>query len=156
MRQIYTSSNTPSSIICLTVLCTYSNITAQSKGGIIQMPKDTKNPADCLNNRQGILENQTRLLTLILRKFIVSQSPMEPREIKGLEIAAKTKLTRKGKSNIWLVPSQSGLQEKYAVALDSDKPSCTCRDHEFTNDRASIFLLSSTPSSASSRRMVRP
>lgn len=70
---------------------------------------------------------------------------MEPREIKGLEIAAKTKLTRKGKSNIWLVPSQSGLQEKYSVALDSDKPSCTCRDHEFTNDRCKhIFAVEYT------------
>ena len=60
---------------------------------------------------------------------------MEPREIKGLEIAAKTKLTRKGKSNLWSVPSQSNKQEKYTVALDAEKPSCTCRDHEFTNDR---------------------
>jgi transposase len=70
---------------------------------------------------------------------------MEPREIKGLEIAAKTKLTRKGKSNIWLVPSQSGLADKYSVALDSDKPSCTCRDHEFTNDRCKhIFAVEYT------------
>lgn len=70
---------------------------------------------------------------------------MEPREIKGLEIAAKTKLARKGKSNIWLVPSQSGLVEKYSVALDSDKPSCTCRDHEFTNDRCKhIFAVEYT------------
>jgi transposase len=99
----------------------------------------------------GHFENQTRLLALILGKFIVGQSPdkgkdtMEPREIKGLEIAAKTKLTRKGKSNIWLVPSQSGLQEKYSVALDSEKPSCTCRDHEFTNDRCKhIFAVEYT------------
>ncbi|HWN12002.1 MAG TPA: transposase [Pyrinomonadaceae bacterium] len=70
---------------------------------------------------------------------------MEPREIKGLEIAAKTKLTRKGKSNIWLVPSQSGVADKYSVALDSDKPSCTCRDHEFTNDRCKhIFAVEYT------------
>jgi transposase len=115
------------------------------------MPKDNKNPADCANNQQGYLENQTRLLTLIPCKFIVSQSPtkgkdtMEPREIKGLEIAAKTKLTRKGKSNVWLVPSQSGLTDKYSVALDSEKPSCTCRDHEFTNDRCKhIFAVEYT------------
>ena len=61
---------------------------------------------------------------------------MEPREIKGLEIAAKTKLTRQGKSNLWLVPSQTNKQEKYTVALDDEKPSCTCRDHEFTSVRA--------------------
>jgi hypothetical protein len=70
---------------------------------------------------------------------------MEPREIKGLEIAAKTKLTRKGKSNLWLVPSQSNKQEKYTVALDAEKPSCTCRDHEFTNDRCKhIFAVEYT------------
>ena len=33
------------------------------------------------------------------------------------------------------MPSQSNKQEKYTVALDAEKPSCTCRDHEFTNDR---------------------
>ena len=70
---------------------------------------------------------------------------MEPREIKGLEIAAKTKLTRKGKSNLWSVPSQSNKQEKYTVALDAEKPSCTCRDHEFTNDRCKhIFAVEYT------------
>ena len=70
---------------------------------------------------------------------------MEPREIKGLEIAAKTKLTRKGKSNLWLVPSQTNKQEKYTVALDAEKPSCTCRDHEFTNDRCKhIFAVEYT------------
>ncbi len=118
---------------------------------IIQVLRKRKNPADCANNRQGILKTKTRLLTLIFGKSIVSQSPqkgknaMEPREIKGLEIAAKTKLARKGKSNIWLVPSQSGLVDKYSVALDSDKPSCTCRDHEFTNDRCKhIFAVEYT------------
>ena len=70
---------------------------------------------------------------------------MEPREIKGLEIAAKTKLIRKGKSNLWLVPSQSGLADKYSVALDSEKPTCTCRDHEFTNDKCKhIFAVEYT------------
>jgi transposase len=70
---------------------------------------------------------------------------MEPREIKGLEIAAKTKLTRKGKSNLWLVPSQSNKLEKYTVALDAEKPSCTCRDHEFTSNRCKhIFAVEYT------------
>lgn len=57
---------------------------------------------------------------------------MEAREIKGLEIAAKTKLTRKG--SMWLVPSQSGIQEKYSVDLSEEKPECTCRDYEFRNE----------------------
>ena len=48
--------------------------------------------------------------------------PMEPREIKGLEIAAKSKVIRKGKSNLWLVPSQAGLEEKYTVEMKEEKP----------------------------------
>lgn len=56
---------------------------------------------------------------------------MEDRELKGLEIAAKSKLTRKG--DMWLVPSQSGIEDKYSVDLNGDKPHCTCRDHEFTD-----------------------
>lgn len=50
--------------------------------------------------------------------------PMEPREIKGLEIAAKSKVIRKGKSNLWLVPSQAGREEKYTVAMHDGKPEC--------------------------------
>jgi hypothetical protein len=38
---------------------------------------------------------------------------MQAREIKGLEIAAKLKLVRKG--NTWYVPSQSNKQEKYTL-----------------------------------------
>jgi transposase len=84
-------------------------------------------------------------------KSIVSQSPnkrqgdatMEPREIKGLEIAAKSKLTRKG--NVWFVPSQSNKLEKYKVALKDEKPECTCRDYEFRNDKCKhIFAVEYT------------
>ena len=67
---------------------------------------------------------------------------MEPREIKGLEIAAKTKITRKGKSNLWLVPSQAGREEKYTVAMHDEKPECTCRDFEFRNTKCKhIFAV---------------
>jgi transposase len=102
-----------------------------------------------LNNRQGLLKIKARLLALISGKAIVShrlakgKDTMEPREIKGLEIAAKSKLTRKG--DVWLVPSQSNKLEKYTVALDTEKPSCTCRDHEFTSDRCKhIFAVEYT------------
>jgi len=54
---------------------------------------------------------------------------MEPREIKGLEIAAKLKLVRTS-GNIWYVPSQSNKQEKYTVTLNDENPQCTCRDYE--------------------------
>lgn len=57
---------------------------------------------------------------------------MEEREIKALQIAAKSKLTRKG--NVWLVPSQAG-QGEYEVNVDPDFFNCTCKDHEFTGSR---------------------
>lgn len=53
---------------------------------------------------------------------------MDARQQKGQEIAAKSNITRKG--GLWVVPSQSSGRE-YTVNLDSDKPHCTCRDHEF-------------------------
>jgi hypothetical protein len=61
-----------------------------------------------------------------LPKFV-----QEPGQIKGLEIAAKSKLVRKG--NTWYVPSQSNKQEKYLVALKDQKPECNCLDNEFRN-----------------------
>jgi len=41
---------------------------------------------------------------------------MEERELKALEIAAKSKLTRRGKT--WLVPSQSVRGAQYTVKAD--------------------------------------
>ena len=68
---------------------------------------------------------------------------MDAREIKGLEIAAKSKLTRRG--GMWLVPSQSGIQEKYSVAMSEEKPECTCRDYEFRNENCKhIFAVQYT------------
>src|SRR5215212_6030294 len=61
------------------------------------------------------------------------------REIKALQIAAKSKLTRKG--NVWTVPSQAGHGE-YQVNVDPDFFNCTCRDHEFTGSRCKhIFAV---------------
>jgi hypothetical protein len=50
------------------------------------------------------------------------------REIKALQIAAKSKLTRKG--NVWLVPSQAGRGE-YEVTHGLFEPRCTCPDYGF-------------------------
>jgi transposase len=54
------------------------------------------------------------------------------REIKALQIAAKSKLTQKG--DVWLVPSQAGHGE-YEVRPDPQTPRCTCPDHEYTQAR---------------------
>src|SRR3954468_12673386 len=51
----------------------------------------------------------------------------DPREQRGLVIAATAKLTKKG--GVWLVPSQSG-KCKYTVCPDKENPHCSCQDHE--------------------------
>jgi transposase len=59
------------------------------------------------------------------------------REIKALQIAAKSKLTQKG--NVWLVPSQAGHGE-YEVRPDPQSPRCTCPDFEFRNAKCKHVL----------------
>ncbi len=51
----------------------------------------------------------------------------DPRQQRGLIIAALSKITKK--NGDWIVPSQSG-NGKYTVHLDPDKATCTCPDHE--------------------------
>src|ERR1051325_6834465 len=64
------------------------------------------------------------------------------RQIKALQIAATSKLTRKG--DVWIVPSQVGHGE-YTVNPNPEKLNCTCRDHEFTNERCKhIFAVEYT------------
>ena len=53
---------------------------------------------------------------------------MDAREERGLVIAAKCKLVRKG--DVWIVPSQSDSNDKYTVRPDGETPHCTCPDHE--------------------------
>jgi len=62
----------------------------------------------------------------------LNERQISDREIKALQIAAKTKLTRKG--NVWIVPSQAGHGE-YQVRPDPQTPRCTCPDYEFRNAR---------------------
>jgi hypothetical protein len=101
---------------------------------------------------KALFENQTRLLTLTSSNFIVShrltkrqedtmtdtaeRQPPE-REIKALQIAAKSKLTQKG--NVWIVPSQAGHGE-YEVRPDPQAPRCTCPDFEFRNAKCKHVL----------------
>jgi transposase len=52
---------------------------------------------------------------------------MDTRQQRGLEIAATTKIVKKG--NAWVVPSQS-LNGRYTVTLSEDGYQCSCPDHE--------------------------
>src|SRR6266404_839950 len=56
---------------------------------------------------------------------------VEQREIKALEIAAKSKLQRSDDGNRWFVPSQSrkGGDHYYTVEPDPADPHCTCPDY---------------------------
>jgi len=67
---------------------------------------------------------------------MTERQPTE-REIKALQIAAKSKLTQKG--NVWLVPSQAGHGE-YEVRPDPQAPRCTCPDFEFRNAKCKHVL----------------
>jgi hypothetical protein len=53
---------------------------------------------------------------------------MNVREQRGMEIAATTKLTRKG--SVWIVPSQAGKGDTYSVDVAGESPTCSCPDHE--------------------------
>src|SRR5215210_757535 len=53
---------------------------------------------------------------------------MNPREQRGLELAERAKIHRKG-GDVWAVPSQSG-RGRYWVRLNGTKSLCTCPDHE--------------------------
>lgn len=71
-----------------------------------------------------------------------------PREQRGLEIAAKAKLQRSGSR--WFVPSQSGNVTAsgghyYIVKPDVSNPHCTCPDHETRNVKCKhIFAVEFT------------
>jgi transposase len=68
---------------------------------------------------------------------------MEERELKALQIAAKSKLTRRGKT--WLVPSQSVRGAQYTVKLDPNEPECSCPDFECRKQRCKhIFAVEYT------------
>ena len=54
---------------------------------------------------------------------------MDMRELKGLEIAARSKIVFK--DGAWVVPSQSG-KGTYRVKLTPDGDSCPCEDHQLT------------------------
>lgn len=62
---------------------------------------------------------------------------MDEREIKGLQIAATSNLTRKG--NVWSVPSQAG-KGKYTVNPDPASPRCDCPDFECRQTRCKHIL----------------
>jgi len=68
---------------------------------------------------------------------------MEERELKALEIAAKSKLSRRGKT--WLVSSQSVRRAQYSVKLDPEEPECSCPDFECRKQRCKhIFAVEYT------------
>src|SRR5215831_3587683 len=68
---------------------------------------------------------------------------MEERELKALQIAAKSKLTRRGKT--WLVPSQSVRGAQHTVKLDPQEPQCSCPDFDSRKQRCKhIFAVEYT------------
>lgn len=52
----------------------------------------------------------------------------DPRQQRGLLIAATAKIVRKG--DVWLVPAQTPRVARYTVSMVGESPHCTCPDHE--------------------------
>lgn len=72
---------------------------------------------------------------------------MEPREQRGLELAATRKLRRKGR--LWVVPSQTGPG---SYAVDPKRETCSCPDFEATHAKCKhIYAVEFTV-----RRETRP
>ncbi|MBA3472243.1 MAG: SWIM zinc finger family protein [Rubrobacter sp.] len=68
---------------------------------------------------------------------------MNPREERGLELAERAKIHRKG-GDVWAVPSQSG-RGRYWVRLRGAKQFCTCPDHEIRAEKCKhIFAVEHT------------
>ena len=62
-----------------------------------------------------------------------NQNEDEVRRIRGVAIISKGDEPRKIRRNVFLVPSQSEPNRKYAVTLHGTKWSCPCKDHVNTN-----------------------
>jgi hypothetical protein len=54
---------------------------------------------------------------------------MDARQEKALEIAAKSKIVKRGES--YIVPLQSGPNKAYRLEMNPDSPTCTCPDFEY-------------------------
>lgn len=67
----------------------------------------------------------------------LNERQVSDRDIKALQIAATSKLKRKG--NVWIVPSQAGHGE-YEVRPDPPAPRCTCPDYELRNARCKHII----------------
>lgn len=66
---------------------------------------------------------------------------MDSREMKGLQIAATVKITKR--TDDWVVPSQSNRNERYIV--DANAQACTCPDFEFRRTKCKhIFAVEYT------------
>src|SRR5947209_6642861 len=90
-----------------------------------------KSRADCSNNQLALFNYSVRKhdaaddVSLCLNHAEKARCMMEARQIKGLEIATSSEITREG--NVFLVPSQTS-SKKYTVNLFIN--TCTCLDYE--------------------------
>src|SRR2546423_12485867 len=87
-------------------------------------PKKINGLAECATTQLDLFDYRVSDHAAAARLLCSRHAPkarcmMQAREIKALQIAQSSKLTRV--DNIWIVPSQSS-GKKYAV--DLDKPSC--------------------------------
>src|ERR1051326_5978697 len=93
-----------------------------------------KSPAGCANNQRDLFNHSVMehdmadASSLCLNTLGESKRhAMQAREIRGLEIASQSQITRS--ENLWIVPSQT-TSKSYAVTIDP--PACNCPDFKKT------------------------
>ena len=80
---------------------------------------------------------------------------MNPREQRGLKLAKRAKIHRKG-GDVWAVPSQSG-RGRYWVRLNGPKQFCTCPDHEIRAQKCKhIFAVEHIAKKEAEREEPKP
>lgn len=88
---------------------------------------DTKKDIPQLFDYEVLTDLPTRYIPNGYSEGNTMLSISDPRQQRGLEIAATANIVRAGAS--WTVPSQSG-KGRYTVRADNDVAHCTCPDHE--------------------------
>jgi transposase len=100
------------------------------------IPVKRKGPRDCGHSPRG--EKHSGAVTPECSPDILADPPqptkvavVDLRELKGLEIAARSRIAFK--DGVWLVPSQSG-KGNYQGRLDPGGTSCTCEDFQLRRE----------------------
>jgi transposase len=101
--------------------------------------KKPKELPENVNERVDIQQPQVYNVDDIYKRIDMG-SPMELRELKALEIAARSKIGFR--DGAWQVPSQTSISTKYKVTI-GESPSCDCEDFQLTRKPCKHIIAAS-------------